>query len=238
MHMHMRCTCDAHAHAHAMHMHMRCTAHAMHTRCTCLWSGAEQREHRRYVARESARRDGGGGGGAAQRNLVCVAHLGEGRSRLSAPVTRSCNTHHPVPTPPLPREILQACARPHRCAYPLAACARCVPPSPSQTRRSPRAADRLPSRRAALPPGAPRVVRRNWPERPFESCSMRARLRAERRSISDVCRVSRTTLQPPIGSERRTARAASCGTTGRPFLAGERAQARGHAGEQAELLYW
>ena len=102
MHMHMRCTCDAHAHAHAMHMHMRCTAHAMHTRCTCLWSGAEQREHRRYVARESARRDGGGGGGAAQRNLVCVAHLGEGRSRLSAPVTRSCNTHHPVPTHPYP----------------------------------------------------------------------------------------------------------------------------------------
>jgi hypothetical protein len=102
MHMHMRCTCDAHAHAHAMHMHMRCTAHAMHTRCTCLWSGAEQREHRRYVARESARRDGGGGGGAAQRNLVCVAHLGEGRSRLSAPVTRSCNSHHPVPTHPYP----------------------------------------------------------------------------------------------------------------------------------------
>ena len=42
-----------------------------------LRASAEQREHRRRVARERARGDGGGGGGAAQRDLG----RGQGRWR-------------------------------------------------------------------------------------------------------------------------------------------------------------
>ena len=247
MHMHMPCTCTCHAHA--MHMPCACHAHACGPVPSSASTDGTSRERARVATAEAA---------AVRRSVTSCASLTWARDGLacSAPVTRSRNSPHPVPTHPSPAKP-HRCAPPHRCVYLPPVCVLAVYPPPLPMRVAHREQPSVCRREEQHCPlvrreGAARVGR--------EDC---LRLAAGVLAWVWSAAVSATSAGPhephcslPLGlsgsaarpecaaqpgawrARPQEARVASCGTSGRPFSAGERAQARGHTGEQAELLYW